>query len=69
MSDSLGDALPKEIARVRDRVMPVYLAAGSVGAVALVFMRDDLDAAELALAEGDVAAMAGALAVLRGHAI
>ena len=69
MSDILSDALSKEIARVRDRVMPTYLALGSVGATALAFMQDDLDAAELALAQGDVAAMAGALAVLRGHSI
>ena len=60
MSDeptSLGHELPKEMARVRDVVMPQYAAIGPSAAFALAFMRQDLDAAAKALAEGDVIAM------------
>ena len=64
-----GDALPAEMARVRDRVMPTYLALGPVGATALAFMRGDLDLAARALAEGDAAAMIEALTALRGHSV
>jgi hypothetical protein len=55
--DSLGEALPREMARVRDVVMPIYREIGPGGAIALSFMRRDLDLAARALAEGDVAAM------------
>jgi hypothetical protein len=56
-SETLGDALPREMARVRDEVMPAYLEIGPSGAFALLFMRRALDAAAKALAEGDVVAM------------
>ena len=55
--NTLGDALPREMARVRDDVMPAYLACGPAGGFALNFMRQDLDAAAKAMAEGDVVAM------------
>ena len=55
--ESLGEALPKEMARVRDVVMPQYQSIGPSGAFALMFMRNDLDAAARAMAEGDVIAM------------
>jgi hypothetical protein len=55
--DTLGEALPREMARVRDKVMPAYLSIGSAGVFALTMMRADLDAASMALAEGDVVAM------------
>lgn len=54
---SLGEELPKEMARVRDKIMPMYLAIGPSGAFALAFMRRDLDRAAKALAEGDVVEM------------
>lgn len=57
MSESVGEALPREMARVRDVVMPAYQEIGSAGAFALAFMRRDLDYAARALAEGDVVAM------------
>lgn len=57
MTESLGEALPKEMARVRDVVMPQYASIGPSGQFALAFMRQDLDAAAKALAEGDVVAM------------
>ena len=67
MVDSLGEALPREIARVRDKVMPAYLSIGPAGALALALMRADLDAASKAMIEGDVAAMIRAYESLKGY--
>lgn len=36
---TLGDALPREMARVRDEVMPAYIAIGPAGGLALALMR------------------------------
>lgn len=61
MTDTLGDALPREMARVRDEVMPMYLQLQGTPGVwvepALMMMRAELDAAAKAMAEGDVVAM------------
>ena len=54
---TLGEALPLEMRRVRDEVLPAYLEIGTAGAFAVAGMRADLDSAAKALAEGDVAAM------------
>jgi len=54
---SLADVLPKEMARVRDEVMPAYKAIGAAGSFALALMRKDLDLAAKALAEGDTVMM------------
>lgn len=54
---TLGDELPREMARVRDEVLPAYVAIGAPGMFAAACMRADLDAAAKALAEGDVVAM------------
>lgn len=70
MSDeprTLGDALPKEIARVRDQVMPAYLAIGPAGGFALAMMRKDLDDASKAMIEGDVVAMLRCYESLKGY--
>lgn len=64
---TVGDALPREMARVRDEVMPAYLEIGPAGAFALAMMRRDLDAAARALAEGDVIAMIRLLGALKGY--
>ena len=56
-NESLGTALPAEMARVRDDVLPAYLEIGNAGAFAVAQMRQDLDKATKALAEGDVVAM------------
>lgn len=64
--DSIGTALPAEIARVRDEVIPAYESIGTAGAPALVFIRRDLAAAEKALAEGDAVAMIAAYKALEG---
>ena len=57
MSASLGEALPREMARVRDEVLPPYLEIGQAGVFAVAMMRADLDAAAKALAEQDVVEM------------
>lgn len=56
-SISLGEALPKEITRVRDTVLPAYVEIGNSGAWAAANMRADLDAASKAMIEGDTIAM------------
>ena len=53
----LGEALPCEMTRVRDKVMPAYIEIGAPGLFALSMMRVDLDRAAKALAEGDVIEM------------
>lgn len=63
---TLGDALPKEMARVRDVLMPQYQSIGPAGKFALAMMTLELDRAAKALAEGDVVAMIRAYEGLKG---
>lgn len=65
--DTLGDALPREMARVRDEVMPAYLEIGPPGAFALMMMRQDLDKAAKAMMEGDVVALLRCYESLKGY--
>lgn len=62
---SLGSDLPKEMARVRDEVIPCYLAIGPAGAFAVAWMREALGDAARAMAEGDVVAMLAAYRTLK----
>ena len=55
------------MARIRDQVMPAYMAIGTAGAFALAMMRKDLDDAARAMAEGDVTGMLRAYEALRGY--
>jgi hypothetical protein len=64
---SLGESLPAEMARVRDRVMPAYAEIGPAGAFGLMMMRRSLDLAAKALAEGDVVAMIAAHEDLKSY--
>lgn len=64
---SLAEALPIEMARVRDKVMPNYLEIGVAGAWALANMRSDLDAAAKAMAAGDVVEMIRVYESLKGY--
>jgi len=57
MSDSLGEALPREMARIRDVLIPAYLECGVGGSFAVAGMRRDLDLASKAMIEGDAVAM------------
>jgi hypothetical protein len=66
---SLGEALPREMARVRDQVMPAYQQIGGVGQFALTMMRQSLDAAAKAMAEGDPIAMIQAYQDLKEYKV
>ena len=66
-AESLGDALPREMARVRDTVLAVYLTLGPGGAPAAMLMRRDLGAAERALEDGDVEEMSRVYRSLTGR--
>lgn len=69
MKDTVGDALPREMARIRDEVIPIYQSIGPTGAFAIAMMRRDLDLAAQAMAEGDVVAMIRQLEALRGFKV
>ena len=66
---SLAEALPAEMKRVRDVVMPPYLKIGPMGAPALAMMRADLDRAAKAMADGDVIEMIRAYQSLKGYSL
>lgn len=65
MSETLGEALPREMARVRDELMPQYRAIGAPGLFALTVMVTALERAAKAMAEGDVVAMLSAYELLK----
>lgn len=54
---SLGEALPIEMARVRDEVIPIYESIGRPGMFVVVLAKRALDDAARAMAEGDTVAM------------
>lgn len=64
---TLGDELPKEMARVRDELMPMYQSIGPAGGFALAMMRADLDRATKALAEGDLPQMLCSYEALKNY--
>ncbi len=64
---TLGEALPRQMARVRDEVMPAYIAIGPAGTFALAMMRADLDAAAEAMVGGDIVEMIRCLKALEGY--
>ncbi len=63
---SLGTALPAEMTRVRDEIMPLYIEIGPPGAMALMLMRADLDTAAKAFAEQDTVTMIQIYEKLKG---
>jgi hypothetical protein len=63
---TLGDELPKQMARVRDVLIPAYLACGPGGAFAVAGMRSDLDRAAKAMIEGDIVEMVRVCQSLKG---
>lgn len=63
---SLGHALPLEMARVRDEILPVYVSLGLPGIFAAANMRLWLDLAARALAKQDIAEMMMAYQELKG---
>jgi hypothetical protein len=64
---TLGDALPREMARVRDELMPLYQEIGPAGAFALAMMRADLDRAAKAMVEGNTVDMLMVYQSLKGY--
>lgn len=65
--DTLGDALPREMARIRDDVIPAYESIGPAGGLAIAMMKRDLDSAARALASGDAVEMLRAYAELKEY--
>ena len=63
--ESLGEAFPREMTRVR-ALAQVYAQAGPAAGYALAGMNRDLDAAQKALAESDVVAMVRIYKDLKG---
>ena len=59
MGDTLGDALPKELARVRE-VLAIYIGVGPPGAFASMMIKNSLKLADEAIISGDVVAMIAA---------
>ena len=64
--ETLGEALPKEMARVREMI-PIYSEIGPSGAPALFMMQVSLSAAEKAMIEQDVVAMIAAYQDLKDY--
>lgn len=54
---TLGEELPRQMARVRDEILPHYDAIGPAGIFGATMIRADLDRAAKALAEGDTVEM------------
>lgn len=66
-TETLGDALPELMARIRDEMLPEYDAIGPAGAIGAALIRADLDRATRALSEGDVVAMMKAYQSLKSY--
>ena len=64
-TETLADALPKEMARVRT-VLGHYKEIGPAGAIGAMFIEQDLQAADRAVMSGDAVAMLRALGSLKG---
>jgi hypothetical protein len=64
-TDTLGDALPREMTRVR-KLIPIYQSIGPAGGFAIAMMNQSLDEAQRALATGDVVAMIRVYEDLKG---
>lgn len=54
---TLAEALPLEMARVRDELIPAYQSIGAAGSFGLHMLRLSLDNAAKAMAKGDVVEM------------
>ena len=67
LSITLGDDLPKQMARVRDELIPQYQSIGPAGGFAIEMMRRSLDRAAMAMAEGDLPAMIAVYQELKSY--
>jgi hypothetical protein len=68
MSETLAEALPREMARVRDEILPEYQKIPT-GALAAAMMRQSLNAAAQAMASGDLARMIQSYNDLKGYSL
>jgi hypothetical protein len=69
MSDqpkTLGDELPKEVARVRE-LIPMYESIGPAGGFAVSMMKADLDRAARAMISCDLVEMIAVYQSLKGY--
>lgn len=64
-SESLAEALPKEMARARE-VLGHYRDIGPAGMFGAAFIEQDLRAADKAVMSGDIVAMLQAYETLKG---
>lgn len=64
-TETLADALPKEMARVRE-VLGHYREIGPAGAFGAAMIEQDLRAADRAVMSGDVVAMLRSMKTLQG---
>jgi hypothetical protein len=62
---TLGDALPREMARVRDEILPLYQQIGPPGMFGAMMIQTDLNNAARALAEQDTVEMLRIYQVLK----
>lgn len=65
--ETLGEALPREIAWVRDELIPRYQAIGPSGQMAIWMMRRDLALADKVMIEGDLLGMIAAYESIKGY--
>jgi len=56
-NESLGEALPKVMAYIRDTVIPAYESIGPTSIFAVSMMKLDLDLAARSMAEEDLVGM------------
>lgn len=63
---TLGEALPEEIKRIREEVIPAYESIGSSGQYAVIVMKAELVAAEKAIADSDAVGQLHAYRRLKG---
>jgi len=66
--DTLGEALPREMERVREKVLPYYTPAVN-GQLAAAMMRQALDDASKAMASRDLVGMICAYETLKGYRV
>lgn len=64
---TLAEALPAEMARVRDELIPLYQTIGPNGRFAIVLMKNDLKRAQEAIDAGDTVEMIRCLAALQEY--
>ena len=66
MSESLGESLPREMARVTG-LIEIYASIGPAGGFAIAMMKRDLAAAAKAMIEGDLPEMIRAYQSLKEY--